>query len=251
MTFWDHLSELRGTLMRSLLAIAITSSLGLCFKDYLFDMIILGPMSGDFFIYRWFPGRPGLELVNLEVSGQFMVHLKMSILMGVVLAFPYIIWEIWKFVAPALYKQERKGVGKAFCVSSLLFYMGALMGYFVLMPVCLAFFQNYQVSESVLNTFSLQSYISLFTSMVLLLGLVFEFPLLIWILSKMGIVTKSMLKKGRKFALVGIMIVSAFITPADLGSMVIVALPLYALYELSIAVCPKPAVEEENTEEND
>lgn len=249
MTFWDHLSELRGTFVRSLLAVLVMTSLGLVFRDFVFDKIILRPMSGDFFIYRWFKAPSELNLVNLEISGQFMVHLRISMMLGLVLSFPYIVWEIWKFVAPALYPHEVKGVAKAFGVSSLLFYMGAAVGYFILLPVCLTFFQNYQVSGAVLNTFSLQSYISLFGSMVILLGLVFEFPILIWILAGMGIVDKAMLRKGRRFAVVLVMLVAALITPADLGSMVIVALPLYMLYEVSVIFCPDKA--EDHEEDND
>lgn len=247
MTFWDHLSELRRTLIRSLLAIVVMTSLGLVFRDFVFDKIILRPLSGDFFIYKWFMPPSELNLVNLEISGQFIIHLRISFMLGLVLSFPYLVWEIWRFVAPALYPDEVKGVSKAFGVSSFLFYMGAAVGYFILLPLCVAFFQNYQVSGSVTNTFSLQSYISLFGSMVILLGLVFEFPILIWILAKMDIVDKPMLRKGRRYAVVLVMIVAASITPADLASMVIVAVPLYMLYEMSLWFCPDKT--EENEEE--
>lgn len=239
MTFWDHLEELRGTLLRSLVAICIMTCIGLVFRNFIFDNIILPPISKDFFIYRWFPLGSDIKIVNLEVSGQFLVHLKVSLMLGLVLAFPYIIWEIWRFIAPALYPNEKKGVGKAFLLSSGLFYLGVAIGYFILLPVCLAFFQGYTVSDVVPNTFSLQSYISLFGSMVLLIGVTFEFPMLIMILSEMGVLNRTLLKKGRKYALVAVLIVAAIITPADLGSMIIVTIPLYGLYELSILFCKK------------
>lgn len=237
MTFWDHLEELRGTLIRSMLAICLMTVAGLVFRNFIFDNVILLPTSKDFFIYKWFHLANDIQVVNLEISGQFVVHLRVSMMLGFVLSFPYVIWELWKFISPALYPGEKKGVAKAFTISSLLFYTGVAVGYFILLPVCLAFFQGYTVSDSVVNTFSLQSYISLFGSMVLVIGIVFEFPVLILILSEMGIVDKAMLRKGRKYALVAVLVVAAFITPADLGSMVIVSIPLYALYELSIFFC--------------
>ena len=160
-------------------------------------------------------------------------------MLGLVLAFPYVIWEVWRFIAPALYPNEKKGVGKAFLLSSGLFYFGVAIGYFILLPVCLAFFQGYTVSDSKPNTFSLQSYISLFGSMVLLIGVTFEFPILIMILSEIGVLNRGLLKKGRKYALVAVLIVAAIITPADLGSMIIVTIPLYGLYELSIMFCKR------------
>ncbi len=239
MTFWDHLEELRGTLIRSLLAVFVMMCIGFIFRDFLFEKIILLPASKEFFVYRWFRLAESVDIVNLEVAGQFTVHMRCAMMLGFVLAFPYILWEIWRFVAPALYPGEKKGTAKAFVLGSALFYFGVAVGYFILLPVCLSFFQGYTVSDSVTNTFSLQSYISLFGSMVLVIGLVFEFPMLIMALSAIGIVDRSLLRKGRKWALVAVLVVAAFITPADLGSMIIVSVPLYGLYELSILFCEK------------
>lgn len=237
MTFWDHLEELRGTLVRSLLAVFFMMVIGLVFRDFLFEKIILAPTRADFPVYGLFPLVHSLQIVNLEISGQFMVHMRCAMMLGIVLAFPYIIWEIWRFVAPALYEGEKKGVVKAFVMGSGLFYFGVAVGYFILLPVCLSFFQGYTVSDSVANSFSLQSYISMFGSMVLLIGIVFEFPMLIMALSAMGVVDRQMLQKGRKWAIVAVLVVAALITPADLGSMLIVSVPLYGLYELSILFC--------------
>jgi len=233
MTFWDHLDELRGTLVRSLSAVCILMVLGFLFRDILFN-VILAPTRVNFFIYKFFKLGQDINIINLDISGQFMTHLKAAIMLGVVLAFPYLLWELWRFIAPALYDEEKRGVRKAFLLSSGLFYFGVAVGYFILLPVCLAFFQGYTVSEAIVNSFSLSSYMSMFFSMVVLIGLVFEFPVLIMILSSMGIVDSEMLRKGRKYAFVVILILAALITPADVGSMVIVAIPLYGLYELSI-----------------
>lgn len=236
MTFWDHLEELRGTLTRSLLAVFLMMIPAFIFKDFLFD-VIMAPTRASFPVYRWFPMASDLNIVNLEISGQFMVHMRTAAMMGVIVAFPYIIFELWRFVAPALYPKEKKSVGSAFVLGTMLFYMGVTVGYFILMPVCLSFFQGYSISDSVANSFSLQSYISLVASTVLMIGLVFEFPMLIMVLSSIGVVNRSILKKGRKYALVAVLVVAALITPADPGSMIIAAVPLYALYELSILCC--------------
>lgn len=247
MTFWDHLEELRGTLIRSLIALCVMMVVGLVFRNFLFEKIILLPAKSDFFIYRWFHLAHDIQIVNLEISGQFIVHLRASLMLSVVLSCPYLIWELWKFISPALYPEEKQGVGKAFLLSSSLFYLGVAVGYFILLPVCLAFFQGYTVSDNVANTFSLQSYMSMFGSMVLLIGIVFEFPILIMILSEMGVLDSEMLKKGRRYAIVAVLIVAAVITPADLGSMVIVSIPLYGLYELSILFCKNGENKQEAT----
>lgn len=248
MTFWDHLEELRGTLIRSLLAVFVMACIGLVFRDFLFEKIILAPSRSSFPLYRFFPLDHDVNIVNLEISGQFMVHMRCAMMLGLVLSFPYVIWELWRFIAPALYPEEKKGTASAFCLGSVLFYAGVAVGYFILMPVCLSFFQDYTVSDSISNTFSLQSYISLFGSMVLMIGLVFEFPMLIMALSAIGIVNRQMLRKGRRYAIVAVLVVAALVTPADLGSMIIVSLPLYALYELSIFFCKEEVIENEEIE---
>lgn len=237
MTFWDHLEELRGTLLRSLSAVFIVMCLGFVFRDFLFEKIILAPASSDFVSCRLFSHSQGISIVNLEIAGQFMVHIRCAMMAGIVIAFPYVLWELWRFVAPALYPREKKGASRAFITGGVLFYIGVTVGYFVLLPLCLGFFQGYTVSDSITNSFSLQSYISMFGSMVLMIGLVFEFPMLIMILSAMGIVNRGLLRKGRRYAVVAVMVLAAFATPADLGSMIIVSVPLYGLYELSILFC--------------
>ena len=236
MSFWDHLDVLRGTLFRSVLAVFLLSLVFLGAKTWLFD-IVLGPSRPDFFLYRQLGLDFDMQLVNIDVSAQFFVHLKMSVLCGVVVGFPYVVYELWKFIAPALYEREKKAVRGAFALSSLLFYLGIAVGYCVVLPVCLVFFMNYSVSDSIVNTISLNSYVSMFISMVFLIGLVFEFPTVAVILSRLGILTRPMLKKSRRYAVVGILILAAVITPSDPVSMVVLALPLYALYEFSILLC--------------
>lgn len=230
MTFWDHLDELRKTLWHSLLCIVALSALAFCFREILFK-IMLAPLP------------EGVNLVNLEIAGQFMTHVKAAIIAGFVASIPYLVWELWKFIAPALYPSEERGVRRVFALSSFFFYAGVAVGYFILLPLCLRFFNDYTISVQVGNTFSLQSYMSLFNSLVVILGLVFEFPLLLMLLAKLGILDTGQLKKGRRYAFMAILILAAIITPADIASMFIVALPLYLLYESSIILVKSVSTE--------
>lgn len=238
MTFWDHLEELRGTIFRSLLAVCLFSVLGFIFKRPLFDVVLL-PASQDFFIYRLLGWTFDLELINVEVSAQFFVHLQAAFGAGLILAFPYVVWELWKFIAPALYAKEKKAVRGAFLMATGLFYLGVVTGYFLVLPACVQFFLNYTVSDLVTNSITLSSYMSMFTSTVLLIGVAFEFPTVIWMLSRLGLLTRGQLRSGRRYALVGVLVLAALVTPADPLSMMIVAAPLYLLYEIAILLCSK------------
>ena len=248
MSFWDHLEALRGTLFRSVAAIGLCSIIFLAIPQRLFQ-VVLWPTQPDFILYSALHLPFEMTLINVEVSAQFFVHLKVAILCGVVVAFPYIIYEIWRFIAPALYEHERKAVRTGFGMSSGLFYLGVAVGYFVVLPVCLMFFMNYTVSDVIANTISLSSYISLFISMVFLIGLLFEFPTVILVLSSMGIVNRAHLRKYRKYAFVVVLLLAAFITPSDPFSMFVLAIPLYGLYEFSILICIKEAPATETEEE--
>ena len=239
MSFWDHLDVLRGTLFHALGAICLCSVLGLIFKDFLFDGIVLAPTRPDFCVYRLLGWSFSMQLINVEVSAQFFVHLKAAFAVGVIVAFPYVVWELWKFLEPALYKQEKKPVGMAFALSTGLFYLGVVVGYFIVLPVCLQFFMNYTVSDTVANTITIGSYMSMFFSMVLLIGIAFEFPTVVLVLNRLGVLSRKMLRKGRRYAVVIVLVLSALITPADPFSMFVLALPLYFLYELSILLCSK------------
>lgn len=240
LSFWDHLEALRGTLFRSVLAVFALSAIFLALPGPLFKAV-LWPTQPDFILYRLLGWKFGMTLVNIEVSAQFFTYMKLSLLCGAVLGFPYIIWELWKFIAPALYRNEKKAVGLAFGLSSGLFYLGVAVGYFIVLPVCLMFFMNFSVSDSITNTITLSSYISLFVSMVFLIGLLFEFPAIILVLSKLGVVSREMLRKGRRYAIVAVLILSALITPSDPFSMFVLAIPLYGLYEVSILLCKASA----------
>ncbi len=237
MSFWDHLEELRGSIIRSALYLCAFSCFGLCFKHLLFEGIILAPTRPDFCVYRLLGWDFGVRLINIELSAQFFVHLQASFAAGLILSFPLIVWEIWKFIAPALYEREKQALRSAFLLSGLLFYIGAAVGYFLILPLCLQFFVNYSVSETVVNSISLTSYMSVFTSLVLLDGVVFEFPTAVLVLSRLGLVDRRTLRNGRKYALVVILVFAALITPADPVSMFVLAVPLYLLYEFSILLC--------------
>lgn len=243
MSFWDHLDELRGTILRSLLAVFLFSLLGFVFKDLLFR-VVLAPAGSGFCVYRLLGWDFSMRLVNIGISTQFFVHLKAALSAGLVLAFPFVIWELWRFVSPALYERELSAARSAFLLCGGLFYLGVCIGYFAVLPVCLQFFINYSVAPGIVNTIALDSYMSMFTSLVLLIGIVFEFPAVIALLSRIGLAPKSALHKGRKYAVPAVMALSAVITPSDPFSMFVLAIPLYGLYELSILLARPETAEE-------
>ena len=238
MTFWDHLDVLKKSIFRIVLVLLVAAIGLFVFKDFLFDGLILAPSREDFFLYKWIGADVSLDLVNIEVTAQFMIHMKMAFLCALVLTFPYTIFKVWQFIAPALYDNERRKVRNAFLFASVLFYIGVTVGYTLIFPLMLNFFAGYQVSPDVQNTFTLNSYISLLTSTVLVFGIVFEFPSIVAALSAIGLVTKDTLIGIRKYAFCAAMILAAVITPSgDPFSMLVVALPLYMLYEFSILIC--------------
>ncbi len=240
MTFWDHLEDLRKSIMRMAGVYILTAVVLFFFKDFLFDDVILAPSKKDFFFYRLAGLDFSLSLVNIEVSAQFMIHMKVTFICALILTFPYLVFELWRFVAPALYEKEKGAVRGAFSFASVLFYLGLAVGYFIILPVMLNFFAGYQVSADVPNTFSLSSYISLFTSTIMTFGLVFEFPTIVAILSALGLVTREMMREYRRHAICAVVIVAALITPSgDPFSLLVCTVPLYILYEFSILVCKK------------
>ena len=251
MSFWDHLDALRGTLLRSAGVVLLIALVLFIVKDYFFDIVVLAPTQPDFFVYKLFGMSPKISLVNYDLTAQFMVHLETSLLGALVFGAPYICFELWKFIAPALYEKEKKAVRKAFLFAGCLFYVGLAVGYCILLPFIVDFFQGYTVSSLVTNTISLSSYISTFFSTVFSMGLAFEFPSVIMVLSNLGLLHKSTLKKYRKHALVVLMIIAAAITPADLMSMIVVTIPLYLLYEFSILICRKDEPEDDYDEDED
>lgn len=240
MTFWDHLEDLRGSIFRMLAVYASAVVALFFFKSFLFDSLILAPSKPDFFLYKLLGADFSMTLVNIEVAAQFLIHMKITLIVGLIVTFPFLIYEVWRFIAPALYEKEKKVVRGAFAFASILFYAGVAVGYAVVFPLMLNFFSGYQVSPEISNTFSLTSYISLFTSLVLTFGIVFEFPTVVAVLSSLGVLTRQTLKSFRKHAICAVLILAAIITPSgDPFSLMVVSVPLYLLYEFGIIICRK------------
>lgn len=252
MTFWDHLEDLRKSIMHMGVALVGVAIVLFFFKDFLFDDVILAPTDKNFYLYRLLGVDFNLSLVNIEVSAQFMIHVKVTLVCALILSFPYLIYELWRFISPALYENERRGVRGAFAFAGVLFYMGLAVGYFVILPLMVNFFAGYQVSTDIPNTFSLSSYISLFTSTVLTFGIVFEFPTVVAILSALGVLTRESMKQYRRHAICAVVVLAALITPSgDPFSLMICTVPLYLLYEFSILICRKGTEETEPESESE
>lgn len=249
MSFLEHLEELRWRLIRSVLAIVICGVLAFLFKGVIFDQIILAPKSASFVTYRVFCAlsqtlglAEGLcvttdfELQNISMSGQFTSHILVSAIAGIVLAFPYVFYQFWSFIKPGLQDTERKMSRGVVFFTSLLFLVGVCFGYFMITPLSIQFLGGYQVSEAVENIITLNSFISLITSTTLACGIVFQLPMAVYFLAKVGIATPQMLRTYRKHAIVVVLVLSAIITPPDITSQVLVTLPLLVLYEVSIQI---------------
>lgn len=249
MSFWGHLDALRGSLFRSAIAIVVLAIVAFIKREFIFDSIILAPKEPDFITNRVLCrlselvnipslclSNMKLDIININLSGQFTTHMYISMFAGLIVAAPYVIWEIWRFIRPALYENERKHSRGAVIVTSVLFILGVLFSYYLIVPLTLNFFGNYQVSASVNNQIALTSYISTVVSVTFSLGVVFELPVFIYFLAKVGIITDSFLRKNRKYMLVILLTISAIITPPDIISQILVCIPLYGLYELSIVV---------------
>lgn len=240
MTFWDHLEDLRKCFFRMLAIYAVAVIALFFFKAFLFDSVILAPSKPDFYLYELLGADFSMKLVNIEVAAQFLIHMKITLISALILTFPLLVFQLWRFVAPALYKNEKKAVRRAFAFASILFYLGVAVGYSIVFPLMLNFFSGYQLSPDIPNTFSLSSYISLFTSLVLTFGIVFEFPTVVSALSAMGLLTRQMLSSVRKQAVCIVLILAAVITPSgDPFSLLVVSVPLYLLYEFSVLICKK------------
>lgn len=251
MTFWDHLEALRWTLFRAVVAIVLMMVAVFCAKEWVFD-VIFAPKNSTFYMYKWLDiiGQNlhisslrfedfNLKLVNYELTGQFMVHLNIAFWLGLILSLPYIAYELWRFVSPALYPNERRPIVWTFVSGGLLFFLGVLISYSLIFPIAIRFFFTYQVSPDIVNMVSLSSYISLFTTTLICIGAVFELPILVYLLSKFGILKREFMRKYRRHAVVIIAILAGIITPADPFSMIAVCIPLVLLYEASIYVCKK------------
>ena len=247
MSFWEHLEELRGHLIRSAAVLLLFSIAAFINKKIIFDYVILAPKNPEFItnrilckvgellsLDRLCMGDFRLSLQNINMSGQFMMHMYISIIAGLVVAAPYIIWEFWRFVKPALHTKEKRYSRGAVFATSGLFLLGVLFSYFLIVPLTINFFGTYQISESVINQINLNSYISTIVSVTIATGLVFELPVLVYFLTKIGILTPVFLKKSRKYMVVIVLTIAAIITPPDVFSQILVSFPLLGLYEASI-----------------
>ncbi|MFT6933641.1 MAG: sec-independent protein translocase protein TatC [Maribacter sp.] len=253
MSFLDHLEELRWHLIRSTLAIVIIGCVAFLMRGFIFDTVIFGPKKMDFPTYRLFceiatylgfdsafcADKLPFTIQSRLMSGQFSAHIWTSIWAGFIVGFPYVLYEVWKFISPGLYEKERKNSRGFILVASFLFFLGVLFGYYVVAPLSINFLGTYQVSSEVTNEFDLASYISTIRTSVIACGILFELPIIIYFLTKVGLVTPEIMKKYRKIALVIVLILSAVITPPDVTSQIIVAIPVLILYQVSIYISKK------------
>ncbi len=250
MSFLDHLEELRWHLVRSTLAVVMIACVAFVFKGFIFDVILFGPKNMDFPTYKFFCQIATYFGVTSEfcseslpftiqsrlMAGQFSAHIWTSIWAGVIIGFPYILFELWRFISPGLYEKERKHSRGFILTASALFFLGVLFGYYVVAPLSINFLGSYQVSKEVLNEIDLASYVSTVRASVIACGIMFELPIVIYFLTKVGLVTPEFLKKYRKIALVIVLILSAIITPPDITSQIVVAIPVLILYQISIYI---------------
>jgi sec-independent protein translocase protein TatC len=251
MSFFDHLDVLRGHLVRASIAIVVFTVLAFSYYDFIFDEIIMGPGRTDFWTYRMMCAavekfnlgadfcvtKLNFEIINTELGGQFTLQLNSSLMIGIVLGVPYLLFEIWRFVKPALKEEERKSATGFVFWSSLLFILGLLFGYYVVSPLSVNFLTNFEVSEIINNQITIDSYFSVIATLSIGAGITFELPTIIYILSKLGIMTPQFMRSSRRYATVIILIIAAVVTPTpDLIIMLTVSLPLFLLYEVSIFI---------------
>ncbi len=264
MTFLEHLEELRWHLIRAILSVLIFAILAFVFRGIIFDTIILAPKSPEFITNRLLCqlgeivhskalciNAKNLQIINIKMAGQFSTHIIVSIVAGLLVAFPYVFYEFWLFLKPALYDKEKKHARGAVFFSSTLFSLGILFGYYVITPLSVHFLGSYNVSNEVVNQINLGSYINTITSVALASGVIFELPIFIYFLSKIGLVTPDFLKKYRRHAIILILALSAIITPPDIFSQVLVCFPLILLYEVGIVISRRIARQHDALFEDD
>lgn len=249
MSFLEHLEELRWHIIRSAIAIMVFAVIAFVLKGLIFDTIILAPKSADFWTNRMFMklgellgtdaikiNQQDLNLIAIKMADQFMLHIMVSIIAGLIIASPVVFYEFWRFVKPALYDKEKKHANGAVFYTSLLFMMGVLFGYFLIVPLSIHFLGSYNISDEVVNQINTRSYISTLTSISFASGVVFLIPIFSYFLSKVGILTPQFMKSYRKHAYVVMLLMSAIITPPDIFSQVMVCFPLVFLYEIGIMI---------------
>jgi len=249
MSFLEHLEELRWHLIRAIAGMIVCAILAFIFKDIIFDKIILAPKSPEFWTNRMLCSLserldvPKLclnstqfEIISVKLQGQFMTHITVSLIAGLIMAFPYVFLQFWNFVSPALHSKERKYARGAVVISSLLFLLGVAFGYFLIVPFTINFLGGYSVSSDVDNKINLISYVSTVSSVVLAAGVIFELPIVVYFLSKIGLITPQFMRKYRKHSIVVVLILASIITPPDVFSQILVSIPLLILYEISIYI---------------
>lgn len=248
-SFFEHLDVFRKHLIKSGIALTIAAVAAFFFKDFLFETVILNPKNQGFITNKLFCSiadyfdipylclnNNNLELINIKLAGQFKAHLLISFIAGFIVSVPYILFEIWKFIKPGLYKNEKKGFKGFVFFTSLLFFFGVAFGYYLIDPLTINFLSKYNISDQVENQIHFMSYISTVSIIPLSTGLVFQLPVIVYFLSKAGIISPGLLKKYRKHSIVIFLILSGIITPPDVISQILVALPLFLLYEMSISI---------------
>ncbi|MCH5328995.1 MAG: twin-arginine translocase subunit TatC [Coprobacter sp.] len=248
MNFWEHVEALRKVLFKSLFVIALLAVVFFCFMTEIFDKVILAPCFSDFYLYRFvchlsryvsvLPDfcNDGfqVELINIQLPSQFFIHMSTSFWLGLLFAFPYVVYQLWSFVSPALYEREKRHARFAFVVGNTMFFVGVAVGYLLVFPLTLRFLAGYQISVLIPNQISIDSYIGNFLAMIFIMGLVFELPLLSWLLSRLGLLTRTFFRKYRRHAIVALLVLAAVITPSgDPFTLMVVFLPIYMLYEIS------------------
>lgn len=251
MSFVDHLESLRWHLIRSVIVIIIFTGIAFAYKEVLFDTVIFGPKRPDFWTYRklcelghYFNMGDDMcisginfTIMNNTMAGQFNLHITGAFMAGFIVGFPYLLWELWRFIKPGLHQKERKNATGLIFYGSMLFALGIMFGYFIITPMSVNFLGSYVISEEIINQITLDSYLSTISILTLATGLVFELPMVIYFLSKMGIMTPKFMRGNRRIAVFLILLVAAFITPTpDIPTQLMVSLPLFILYEISIWV---------------
>ncbi|WP_375585137.1 twin-arginine translocase subunit TatC [Cyclobacterium xiamenense] len=252
MSFLDHLEQLRWHLLRSISAILVFMVLAFLSKSFVFGQVILGPSKVDFITYRVlcqlsdFFSLPALCIEKLpfiiqsrQMTGQFSMHITSSLVVGLIASFPYVFWEVWRFISPGLYDKEKNAARGAVFFVSLLFFLGASFGYFILSPLSINFLSNYQLDPSIANEFDITSYVSTLSMLVLASAVMFQLPIVIYFLTQAGLVSSLMLKTYRRHAIVVILVLSALITPPDVISQILIAMPILVLYEAGIIIAKR------------
>ena len=237
MTFWEHLDVLRDSIIRMIVAAVVMGVVAFCLKEPLFD-IVLAPKDSDFITYRWLGGEAfSINLINTGLAEQFLIHMKVALMVGILVASPYILFLLFRFIAPALYENERRYSVRITVAAYAMFLLGIVVNYFIIFPLTVRFLGTYQVSETVNNMLTISSYIDTLMMMSLIFGIIFEIPVVSWLLAIFGLLKASWMSQYRRHAVIAILILAAAITPTgDALTLVIVALPIWLLYEVSILI---------------